>query len=70
MPIYSCSICSYTGFVTRDDAYDSVKPTSQTPIELYVDLHLFSAARPAAADDDDFVDFSHDNIFFINIFVL
>jgi len=44
-----------------------VRPTSQR--RAVRPAVLFSAA-PTAADDDDFLDFSHDDIFFINKFVL
>jgi len=42
----------------------NVRPTSQH--RAVSPAALFSAA-PTAADDDDFLDFSHDVIFFINI---
>ena len=36
---------------------------------VYV-MQLCLLQPPTAADDNDFLDFSHDDIFFINIFVL
>ena len=60
-----------TGFVTCDDAYDVMLGLHHNAERRAVSpAPLFSTA-PTAANDDNFLDFSHDDIlFFINIFVL
>ena len=66
MPIicpYSCTISSYTGFATRDDAYDVMLGIHHT-----AELQLCFLQSPTAADDDDFLDFSHDDVFFSSKF--
>ena len=66
-----CTIPSYrpSGFAARDDAYDVMLGLHHNAERRAVSpTDVFSAAPIAA--DDDFLDFSHDDINFISIFVL
>ena len=56
------SIYRPTGFAARDDAYDVMLGLHHNA-KLSV-LQLCFLQPPTAADDDDFLDFSHDDIFF------
>ena len=50
-----CTISSYTGFATRDDAYDVMLGLHHNA-KLYV-MQLCFLQPPTTADDDDFLDF-------------
>ena len=56
------------GFAARDDAHDVMLGLHHNA-ELLSPVALF-CRPPTAADDDDFLDFSHDDIFFIIIFFM
>ena len=61
-----CTIHSYrpTGFATRDDAYDVMLGLHHNAERRAVSPAALFSAAPTAADDGDFLDFSHDDIFF------
>ena len=56
-----CTISSYTGCAARDD-----RPGVMLGLHHNAELHVSPAALVSAADDDDFLDFSHDDMFLIN----
>ena len=70
MPILLHYISSYTGFATRDDAYDVMLETYITTPSCKSCSRLCFRQPPTAADDDDFLNFSQDDVFFIHISVL
>ena len=57
-----------TGFATRDDAYEVMLSLHHNAEHRAVSTAALFSAAPTAADDDDFLDFSHDDIFFSSTF--